>query len=449
MWILILLFGLATLVLAWTLFGYFLLIWFMGLFRRQPQPALPETDDQYPRVSLVVPLFNERDEIEAKLTNLRELSYPQERMEVVFVDGGSTDGTVEWLETALADLPRYPRYRVERSPRDGKINQLNHVLPDLSGEIVVNTDADASMEPDALAWIAAEFAVSDDVWVVGAYCRPGDDAYCIDQYYWDAQNKGRLIECQASTSSIVIAPCYAFRRELLDRFPEDVVADDIYIAFLANVHGKQSIYSRHARAVEQRNPRRLSEFLPHKYRKSNAFLRESLRFLYRLPEMEPLFKTMLLTRIAQQLVFPWARAWWLLLAGSLATLYPMPRYDVVGIAAAGLVMLFGFTSRAFRSVELPEPEQRKFSLFMIAKGWILTTLILLATGLSYPFYRQSSSYARLGDPASGTDATEGTGTAEEKDTERDAVAESAAANEDAPGVDPLMLPEPAREASKV
>ncbi len=394
MWILILIFGLATLVLAWTLFGYFLLIWFMGLFSRQPQPELPTSQEpsDWPRLSLVIPLFNERAEIEAKLENIRALNYPRERMEVVFVDGGSTDGTVEWLEEALV---QGDNHRVERSPHPGKINQLNHVLPDLSGEIIVNTDADAALEPDALEWIVAEFGVSPDVWVVGAYCRPGDDAYRIDQYYWDAQNKARLVECRASTSSIVIAPCYAFRRELLDRFPEDVVADDIYIAFLANVHGKQSVYSRHACAVEQRNPRRLSEFLPHKYRKGNAFLRESLRFLYLLPEMNPLFKMMLLTRIAQQLVFPWALAWWLLLAGSLATLYPDPRYDVVGIATAGLILLFILTSRAFRSVELPEETPRKYSLFLIAKGWVLTTLILLATGLSYPFYRQSSSYTRL------------------------------------------------------
>ena len=399
MWILILIFGLATLALAWTLFAYFLLIWFIGLFRQESPPAKPST---WPRLSLVIPVFNERTEIEAKLDNVKSLAYPRDRMEVVFVDGGSNDGTVEWLEEALADEDGVD---IVRSPRPGKINQLNHCLPDLTGDIIVNTDADATLDPDALEWIAAEFDVSADVWVVGAYCRPGDQAYTIDQYYWDAQNKARFVECRASTSSIVIAPCYAFRRELLDSFPEDVVADDIYIAFLCHVRGKQSVYSRYARAVEQRNPRKLAEFLPHKFRKANAFLRESLRFLYRLPEMDPLCKTMLLTRIAQQIVFPWALAWWLLLAGSLLTLYPDPRYDVVAIATAGLLVLFILTSRAFRSVDLPELKPRRYSLLTVAKGWFLTTLILLATGLSYPFYRQSSSYARI-DRKSAPDPTD-------------------------------------------
>ena len=390
MWILILLFGMATLVLAWTLFAYFLLIWFIGLFRSSEEPAFP---DAWPRLSIVVPTYNEMAQIADKVANLRRLDYPRELLEVVFVDGGSTDGTVEWLEREVHE----DGFRVERSPRGGKIQQINHVLPSLTGEIIVNTDADALLEEDAARWLVAEMASDPDVWLVGAYCRPADNAYRIDRYYWDAQNKARFMEARAGTTSIVVAPCYAFRRGLIDQFPDDVVADDIYIAFMCHLNGKSALYSRHARAVELRNPRDLSEFLPHKFRKSNAFLRECLRFLYRLPEMTPFSRLMLLTRIGQQLLFPWASAWWLLLAGSLVTLNPDPRYDVVAMAAAGLFVLFVLTSRAYRAVKLPEDKPQRYSLFTVAKGWVLTTLILLTTGLSYPFYRQSSTYARLAE----------------------------------------------------
>ncbi len=387
MWILILLFGLATLVLAWTLFAYFLVIWFIGLFNPREKPVFPK---EWPRLSVIVPVYNEAEQLDLKLDNLRALDYPEDRLEVVFVDGGSDDGTVERLEEAAGDVPAW---HVVRSPAGGKINQINHVLPELGGDVIVNTDADAILEPHALLWIAAEFDRSPDVGVVGAFCRPADDAYEIDKYWWDAQNKCRLMECEASTASIVVAPCYAFRREILDRFPDDVVADDVYLAFACNVQGKSVVYSRHARAVELRNPRSLSEFLPHKYRKSNAFLRECLRFLYLLPEMNGFCRWMLVTRISQQLLVPWALGWWLLLAGSLVTLRPVPRFDVVVMAMSVLLLLFAFTSRAFRSVRVPKPQN--FSLVTVAKGWILTTLLLMTTGLSYPFYRQSSSYARL------------------------------------------------------
>jgi cellulose synthase/poly-beta-1,6-N-acetylglucosamine synthase-like glycosyltransferase len=388
MWILIFLFGLATAVLGWTLFGYFLTFWFIGLFRRDTRPAFPT---QWPFLSVVVPCLDEVERIRAKIDNLREAEYPRDRLELVFVDGGSTDGTVEEIRNAAS---RGVALRLVEAPVRGKILQINAVLPSLQGEIVVATDVDAQLRPDALQWLAAELASSPGTGLVGAYCRPPDDSYAVDRYYWDAQNRGRFLESRAFSSSIVVAPCYAFRRDLLRAFPEDVVADDVYVAFLCNTLGRRTAYSRLARAVELRSPSTLTEFLPHKFRKSNAFLIESLRFLYRVPHMSAPWRIAFLTRIAQQLFIPPALASWLLLAASLVTLAE-PRFDVVGMAVAGLLALLGLTSYAFRSVELPDDGKARHSLVTAAKGWLLTTLLLAATGLTYPFYRQDSAYARL------------------------------------------------------
>ncbi len=399
MWLLILLFGLATLVLGWTLFGYFLYLWFLGLFRRRPAVEWPE---RWPRISVVIPCRNEEGAILAKIENTAKLDYPADQLEVVFVDGGSTDQTLGILRR---ELEGRTGWRVLESPVSGKVGQLNHALSFLDGEIVVNTDVDALLAPDALRWLAAELASSPEVAVVGACSRPTDEAYHIDRYYWDEQNRGRFIECAAANLSIVVAPCYAFRRELLSRFPDDVVADDIYIAFHCRALGKKTIYSRHAKVTEVRNPRSLDEFLPHKFRKANAFLRESLRFVYRLPETDAHFRLMLATRIGQQLLFPWALIWWLLTTGSLLTLGTQSRWDVVVIGAAFLLVLFLFTSRAFRTVRLPDP--RRHSLLTAIKGWILTTIILTSTGISYPFFRQNSEYRRVGEGAPEGAAPEG------------------------------------------
>jgi hypothetical protein len=226
---------------------------------------------------------------------------------------------------------------------------------------------------------------------VGAYCRP-DNALGVDAYYWDAQNRGRFLESDALSSSIVIAQCYAFRKELLKAFPDDVVADDIYVAFLANARGFRTVYSRFAKALETRNPTSFTQFLPHKFRKGNAFLRESLRFLYCLPEMPGFFKMVFITRIAQQLFLTWAILWWTLIAGALITAF---RFDVVFFGGMFLFLLFALASRCFASVKLPD-EPRHFSFGTVIRGYFLTIMILLTTGLSYPFFRQGSSYSRIG-----------------------------------------------------
>lgn len=396
MWLLEFLFFAMTLLVGWTLFGYLLFICFLGLFRHRKTPIFPAS---WPTVSVVVPCYNEAGQILAKLEDIRRLDYPQERLEVVFADGDSGDGSFELLTAAIGqDEP----FRVVKCPRSGKINQLNEILPLLRGEIIVNTDTDARLSTDVLKWIAAEFATSSDVGVVGAYCRPADTLE-VEKYYWDAQNKGRFLESDAGTSSIVIAQCYAFRRGLLETFPEDVVADDIYVAFLANTLGYRTVYSRHATAIETRSPQSYAQFLPHKFRKSNAFLRESLRFLYCLPEMKPFFKMLFLTRTAQQLLLPWAVLWWILIAGALLTLF---RFDVVVFGAIFLVLLLVLTNRVFAWVKLPDGP-RRYSLATVIKGYTLTNMIMLTTGLSYPFFRQGSSYARLGAVMTGeTDKTE-------------------------------------------
>jgi hypothetical protein len=238
----------------------------------------------------------------------------------------------------------------------------------------------------------AEFAYDSDVWVAGAYCRPDDTVLEMERYYWETQNKGRLLESDGRTSSIVIAQCYAFRRALMDRFPGDVVADDIYVAFLCNVLRRRTLYSRKALAVETRGPTSYAQFLPHKFRKSNAFLRETLRFVYRLPEVGPFCKMLLLTKIMQQLLLPLSGCTWLLLAGVLVTLR---RYDIAGGGALLLLLLLLLTSAVFSTVSVPE-EKRRYSVLTTVKVYVVTNVIMLATGITYPFFRQGSSYSRIG-----------------------------------------------------
>lgn len=386
MWVLILLFGLSCLVIGWTCFGYYIYLRAISLLR--PRTPKPVDCPNLPFVSVVVPVYNEKSQILAKYINLREQDYPKDRLEVVFADGGSTDGTLEVLEAHAKDDPTV---RIVRCPEKGKINQLNYVLPQLRGEIVINTDVDGQMDNDTVSCLVREFYREPDVAVVGAYVYPSN-ALDVDKCYWAGQNRGRLLETAVHASSIVIAVCYAFRRSFLTAFPPDVVADDIYVAFEANSRGLRAVYSSEAVVSEVRGPENLEQFFAHKFRKSNAFLREALRFLYRIPDMPKGWKMIYCTKVAQLFLLPWAGVWWLMLGAALLTL---GRWDVVLMGVAFLVLLLGLTSAVFRRIPLPEGEAVS-DFFTLLTGYIYSNLVLLATGLSYPFYRQTSSYAKVG-----------------------------------------------------
>src|SRR6202030_2665661 len=51
-----------------------------------------------PGVSIIVPAYNEEKVLPAKIENLRELDFPRERLQVIFVSDGSEDGTNQILQ---------------------------------------------------------------------------------------------------------------------------------------------------------------------------------------------------------------------------------------------------------------------------------------------------------------------------------------------------------------
>lgn len=384
MWMITLGFALATLLLAWLLFGYVIWLRFAGYTRRRHELSAPA---HFPRLSVVIPCLNEEQLIASKYRNLTACEYPHENMEIIIADGGSTDGT---LAAARALAQSDPRLRIVSCCGGGKIGQLNEVLPSLLGDIVVVTDCDARLDAKALYWMAAEFENDSEVAVVGAFTRPRN-GLAVERCFWAAQNRIRLMESSAEHVSMVIACCYAFRRNLFTAFPSDAVADDVYVAALANTLGHKVKYSPLALVEELRTPQSLPEFFTHKARKSNAVLREMLRFFYCLPDMPVRWKSILATRIVQQLLLPWGTVFWMAMAASLVNL---GQFDIVALSVGLLFACLLATRKASTAVALPAEEQ--FSVITLALAYAYTMAVLFFTGLTYLSFRQTSQYARIG-----------------------------------------------------
>ena len=67
--------------------------------RADRRAAIP-TDDQLPNVSFVIAAHNEEKHLPEKLKNIRELQYPRQKLQVIIVSDGSSDGTNELLNAA-------------------------------------------------------------------------------------------------------------------------------------------------------------------------------------------------------------------------------------------------------------------------------------------------------------------------------------------------------------
>ena len=135
--------------------------WRYLLSRRDGRvPAQPVTE--LPPVTLIIAAYNEEAHLRDKLANIRQLDYPRDRLDVIFVSDGSTDGTNAILSTVTD-----PNMRCIFLPdRGGKANALNHAVAQAGHEILIFSDAATKFAPNAVAKLARHFGASR----VGAVC---------------------------------------------------------------------------------------------------------------------------------------------------------------------------------------------------------------------------------------------------------------------------------------
>lgn len=101
-----------------------------------------------PDVSIVIPAFDAGPEIEPCIRSLLALRFPTDRLEIVFVDDGSTDGTGERLDRLAAEAPHV---RVIHIPASGGPGRPRNVgLAAARGEFVQFLDADDELLPDSI-----------------------------------------------------------------------------------------------------------------------------------------------------------------------------------------------------------------------------------------------------------------------------------------------------------
>jgi len=104
-----------------------------------------------PKVTMIIPTYDESTVITEKLQSLKRTDYPHEKLEVIIVDGSSTDNTVTKAKRYLKDNGFPFEIKIlEEKERSGKAKALNFALKHAKSEIIATSDADSYWEPSAL-----------------------------------------------------------------------------------------------------------------------------------------------------------------------------------------------------------------------------------------------------------------------------------------------------------
>lgn len=238
-------FAFSALVTLYVYFGYPALIYVLARLRPRPIARADVT----PSMTLVVPTYNEEGVVERKIRNALALDYPRDRLEVLILSDGCTDATCSIVRRFEDDV-----VRLIELPRGGKAAALNRGASEARGEILVLTDANVDLAPDALRVIARAFADPEVGGVSGKkkyVVREGaDTTEQGENLYWRWDQWQKTLESAIGSIFAADGTLYAVRRSLYVPIADPAQADDIAISARVVLQGFRLVFDPEAVAYE-------------------------------------------------------------------------------------------------------------------------------------------------------------------------------------------------------
>lgn len=242
------LFWFCALLVVYTYVGYGALLAVLVRLRAAARPAAKHAAPaEAPCVTLLIAAYNEEEVVAAKMENCRALVYPEGRLRIVWVTDGSTDRTPSLLAA-------YPGVTVlHDARRGGKTAALNRALEHIRTPIVVFTDANTMLNPEAVAEIVRRFDDPQVGCVAGekrVAAAEGSGAAATEGVYWKYESKLKEWDCRLHSAVGAAGELFAVRRELWRTMPEDTLLDDFVCSMLIAADGYKIAYCKEAYALE-------------------------------------------------------------------------------------------------------------------------------------------------------------------------------------------------------
>ena len=258
------LFFIALFLVFYTFFGYgillFVLVKIKRLFSRDNKPQY--AFEELPSCTLVVAAYNEEDFIEQKIANTLALRYPAGKLQLIFITDGSTDRSPEIVS-------QYPGITLLHTPeRSGKIAAVHRAIEHISTDLIVFTDANTFLNPDALFYLCRHYADAKVGAIAGekrVMIEASADATAGEGIYWKYESKLKAWDSELYSVVGAAGELFSIRQALYEPVPSNSILDDFMISMKIAQKGYVIVYEPEAYAQETSSAN-ISEELKRKVR---------------------------------------------------------------------------------------------------------------------------------------------------------------------------------------
>ena len=248
---------------------FFSFFWISMLYFEEPGMHKRPKLKRFPKVSIIVPAYNEEDSIADTLRSLLELDYPRNKLEIIVVANACKDKTAEIVRS-------FKRVKLIETPLPGKAKAQNLGMKHAKGEIIVIGDADMLVSPDALRKVLPYFEdplVGEVISAVKVH-KPKTLLEKVQRYEYIISSLIRQLMSGIGALFMVPGAFVAFRKSIVEKlggFDERTLTEDLEMGTRLLRHNYKIISNLDVH-IQVRAPRTLAAFHNQRMRWNRGFL---------------------------------------------------------------------------------------------------------------------------------------------------------------------------------
>jgi biofilm PGA synthesis N-glycosyltransferase PgaC len=275
-------------MVVYTYVGYALIIYIFSKVKGKQNCPENQADSGLPEVTLMIAAYNEERFIASKIENSLSLNYPPQKLNVWIIADGSTDQTVAIAQSFQAvktfHLPE----------RKGKIHAVNRVMKLVKSPIVIFSDANTTLNSDAIRNIVRHFQDAKVGGVAGEkriIVNKEDNASGSGEgLYWKYESALKTLDSNLTTVIGAAGELFALRTELYHEPAPDTIIEDFVTALKIVAQGYRFVYEPEAYAMET-----ASASIHDEWKRKVRISAGGLQAIARLPELLNPFRNGLIT----------------------------------------------------------------------------------------------------------------------------------------------------------